>query len=106
VIYLVESVEVDPGDLSRYLDAFEHEFLPPAVERGMDLVACWHTPADLGEDVTVTTIFRLRDWGHWEELRTKAVLDPSTGPWVALRRELVRRGTRRFHTPAACSPMQ
>jgi hypothetical protein len=105
VIYFIDSVELDEGDVGRYLDAFEHQYLPPARGWGMDLVACWHTPLGIGDDVTVTTIFRMRDWGHWEELRTKSVLDPATGPWVALRRELVRRGTRRFYEPAACSPM-
>lgn len=105
MIYLVESVDVRPGDTARYLAAFEETYLPGAARRGQELVACWHTPVDIGEDVTVTTVFRLRDWAHWNEVRGAAVVDPSMPAWLALRRELVRGGTRRFYEPAACSPL-
>ena len=105
MIFLLESVDVRPDDTERYLAAFEETYLPGARARGMDLVACWHTPVGIGEDVTVTTIFRMRDWGHWNELRGAAVMDPAMPAWLEIRRELVRGGTRRFYEPAAFSPL-
>jgi hypothetical protein len=106
VIYLVESIDVAPADTRRFLEAFERVFLPPARERGMKLLACWHTHENLGEDVTVTSIFEIPGWAEWDELRRKAVLDPAMPEWLELRDRLARRGFRRFYTPAEFSPLR
>lgn len=81
MIYLVESAEVAPEDLEAYLESFERLFLPPLREQGLELVGCWHAPADHGEAVGVTALLRAR-------------------------RRYVRRGTRRFQLPAAFSPLR
>jgi len=106
VIYVVEAVDVAPENLDAYLEAFEASYLPGALGRGMELVACLHTPRAIGEDVTVTTIFGVRDWAHWEEVRNAAVVDPTLPGWIERRRALSVRGTRRFYEPAAVSPLQ
>jgi hypothetical protein len=106
VIYMVESIDVAAPDTRRFLDAFERVFLPPARERGMKLLACWHTPETLGEDVTVTAIFEIPGWGEWDELRRRTVLDPAMPEWIELRNRLARRGQRRFYTPAEFSPLR
>jgi hypothetical protein len=103
---MMDQVQIASEDTQRFLDAFENIFLPPAIRRGMELVACWHTPVDLGEDVTVSLIFQMRDWSHWNELRGKTVRDPALGDWL---RELVamrKGGTRQFYTGASCSPLR
>ena len=101
MIYLVESVDVRPEDVNAYIDAFETHYLPGALERGMELVGCWHTPTQIGEDVTVTLIFGLPGWAEWEQIRNAAVGDPGVAAWVAARRNLMLRGTRKFYEPAA-----
>ena len=101
MIFLVESVDVRPADTDAYLDAFETHYLPGALERGMDLVGCWHTPKHIGEDVTVTVIFRLPGWAEWEQIRNAAVSDPGVANWVEARRGLMLRGSRKFYEPAA-----
>jgi hypothetical protein len=106
VILLVESVVVAPDDTDAYLDAFERLYLPGATKRGMELVSCWHTPREIGEDVTVTVVFRLDSWRAWEMIRNAAVGDPSMPEWIAARRVLMKHGTRRFAEPASFSPLQ
>ncbi len=106
MIYLVDTTTIDAADTDRFLSAFEDVFLPSASRRGMELVACWHTPADLGEDVTVTAIFRLRDWSHWNDLRRALVLDPATGRWVRELESMRKGATRRFYHPAPFSPLR
>jgi hypothetical protein len=106
MILLVDSVDVEPPDTDAYLDAFARLYLPGAKARGMELVACWHTPRDIGEDVTVTVVFRLDGWAAWEQARNAAVGDPSMPQWIEARRALMKRGTRRFAEPASFSPLQ
>jgi hypothetical protein len=101
VIFLVESVDVRPDDVDAYVAAFETHYLPGALDRGMELVGCWHTPKQIGEDVTVTVIFRLPGWAEWEQMRNRAVGDPGVATWVATRRDLMVRGSRKFYEPAA-----
>ncbi len=105
MLYLLDTTVVDAADTDRFLEAFESTFLPAATERGVELVACWHTPTTLGEDVDVVSIFRLKDWAHWNELRRKAVLDPAMQEWIELLGRLRKGGSRRFFTPAAFSPL-
>jgi len=100
MIFLVESVDVRPDDVDAYVGAFETHYLPGALDRGMELIGCWHTPTQIGEDVTVTVIFRLRGWAEWEQIRNAAVADPGVSAWVAARRDLMLRGTRKFYEPA------
>ncbi len=106
MILMVESVDVDPADTDAYLDAFERLYLPGATQRGMELVACWHTPREIGEDVTVTVVFRLESWATWEQARNAGVGDPSMPEWIQTRRALMKRGNRRFAEPAAFSPLR
>ena len=105
MLYMLDTTVVAPADTDRFLTAFESTFLPAARERGVELVACWHTPTALGEDVDVVAIFRLKDWAHWNELRRKAVLDPAMVEWLAVLKSLRRGGSRKFFTPAAFSPL-
>ena len=64
MIFLVESVDVRPDDVDAYVAGFETHYLPGALERGMELVGCWHTPKDIGEDVTVTVDLRTSGLGR------------------------------------------
>lgn len=106
MLYMLDRTVVAADDTERFLEAFESVFLPPAVARGVKLVACWHTPATLGEDVVVTCVFELRDWQHWNELRQKWVLDPTLPEWLACLAELRRGGSREFVMGASFSPLR
>jgi hypothetical protein len=104
VIHLVDTVEVRADDLDAYLDAFREYYLTGATERGMDLVACWHTPVGIGDVVSIMVVFALPSWEEWERIRNAGVRDRRTATWVERRRPLVLRGTRRFYEPSAVTP--
>lgn len=101
MIHLVDTVEVRANDLDAYLDAFRENYLPGATERGMELVACWHTPRGIGETVDVMVVFALESWEEWERIRNVGVRDRRMAAWVERRRALVLHGTRGFYEPAA-----
>ena len=105
MLYMVENIQIAPEDTDRYLKLFERMELPAAKARGMTLVSCWHTPTTLGEDVTVTTVWSMRDWAHWNDLRKATVLDGQFHAWLDEAKPLWKGGTRRFFTPAGFSPM-
>jgi hypothetical protein len=105
VIYLLERASVADQDAPAYLEAIDKLFRPRAEAAGLELVACWHTPAGIGEDVEVTAILRFADWGTWDEIRRRMVLDPALGEWHAARRRLARSAERRFCEAAAFSPL-
>jgi len=106
MVYMVDTTVVAAEDTDRYLAAFESSFLPPAAERGMELVACWHTPSTLGEDVDVVAIFCFADWAQWNELRRRAVLDPAMLEWIGVLKSLRKGGSRKFFSPAEFSPLR
>jgi hypothetical protein len=105
VIYLVETACVAPENGPAYIEALEKLFRPRAEAAGLELVACWHTPAEIGQDVDVVCILRFADWGTWDEIRRRMVLDPALSEWHAARRRLALRAERRFCEPAAFSPL-
>jgi len=104
VIHLVDTVEVRADDVEAYLEAFRDHYLPGATERGMELVACWHTPRGIGDVVDVMVVFALPGWEEWEQIRNDGVRDRRVSTWVERRRALVLRGTRRFYEPASLDP--
>ena len=104
MIHLVDTVEVRADDLDALLDAFRRYYLAGATERGMELVACWHTPRGIGDVVDVIVVFALEGWEAWERIRNEGVRDRRMATWVERRRALVLRGTRRFYEPSALAP--
>lgn len=95
-VVMVDAVTVEAADAAGYVDAFERLYLPGARARGLELVACWQTPGDIGEAVTVTTALAVGSWADWERARNAAVADPAVAEWIAARRAVMRRGRRQF----------
>jgi len=98
-VLMVDEVTVAADAATAYVDAFERLYLPGARRRGLELVACWRTPGDIGADVVVTTAFDVGGWADWERARNAAVADPAVGEWIAFRRTVMRHGHRRFVAP-------
>jgi NIPSNAP protein len=103
VIHLVDTVEVRPEDVESYVAAFAEFYLPGALDRGMQLVGCWHTPTEIGENVSIMVVFAVESWAQWETVRNAGVRDPRMSTWVDRRRELMLNGTRRFYETASVS---
>jgi hypothetical protein len=105
VIYLLERAAVAEENASAYVDAVDRLFRPRAEAAGLELVACWHTPVGIGQDVEVSWVVRFADWASWDEIRRCMVLDPALVEWQDARRRLARSAERRFLEPAAFSPL-
>ena len=106
MIYLVDDIIVAPENTEKYLELFQTDYLPGARKRDLELVACWHTPTDIGEDVTILIIWALRDWKHWDQVRHDSVMDLSMWAWVDQIKALRKGGTRRFFLPTEFSPFK
>ncbi len=106
MLYVEEDLIVSPPDTERYLSWFEQAVLPGARRRGLALVGCWHTPADIGEDVRIVVLWSVRDWGHWDEARRQLMSDPGMPQMVKEARTLRKGGMRKFLLPAKLSPLQ
>ena len=104
MIHLVDTVEVRPDDVEPYLSAFAEYYLPGAVDRGMQLLGCWHTPTQIGENVSIMAVFAVGTWAEWETIRNAGVRDPQMSTWIDRRRELMLNGSRRFYESASISP--
>ena len=106
MIYLVDDIIVAPEDTEKYLELLQTVYLPDASRRDLELVACWHTPTDIGEDVNILIIWALRDWKHWDQVRHDSVMDLSMWAWVDQIKALRKGGTRRFFLPTEFSPFK
>jgi hypothetical protein len=106
LLYLVDDIIVAPENTEKYLELFQTDYLPGARKRGLELVACWHTPTDIGEDVNIKFIWALRDWKQWDQVRHDSVTDLSVWGWVDQAKALRKGGTRRFFLPTEFSPLK
>jgi hypothetical protein len=93
----VEQVQLSEADAPEFLLALEEMYLPLTRGLGMELVARWQSPQGVGEHVTVMTTFRIGNWGRWNDLRARLVVDPAMPRWIARKRELMLRGRRSFY---------
>ena len=106
MLYVIEEVDVAPDDLAEYLEGLDRLWRPRLPDHGLELVACWNTAPDVGLDVRITTVCRVPSWGAWDAARQRAILDPASPEWWALRRRLMRWGHRRFATGTTFSPLR
>jgi hypothetical protein len=104
--YVVDTVQVEPENAGAYLHIVETEAVPVMTDAGAGFVSCWATSADLGEAVSIKTIWSFTDHVEWNEIRKNMVLDPRWYQFAEKIGRLRTGGTRRFFYPAAFSPMQ
>ena len=102
--YVVDTVEVEPDVVTRYLEAVEQLGVPVMTDAGARFVSCATTAADIGETVDVQIVWAFDDHAQWNVIRRNMVLDPrwyeSSDPVAALRSG----GTRRVFYRAPFSP--
>jgi len=99
-VQLVDTVDVAPHDLERYLDLLHGRTVPVMNEAGASFVSCATTDPAL-DPVTVQVVWGFDDFVQWNDIRRRLVVDPR---WYEVADEaaaLRRSGTRRFYRPAA-----
>jgi hypothetical protein len=104
VPYVVDTVEMPPDCLARYLEAVEHLGVPVMTDAGASFVSCAATPADIGENVDVQIVWAFDDHAQWNVIRKNLVLDPRWYEYADRVESLRRGGTRRFYWPVSFSP--
>jgi len=97
--YLVDTVQVRPGDLDAYVALVHDAAVPVMTAAGASFVSCWATSPALGEDVDVQVTWSFADHVEWNEIRRNFVLDPAWHAWAARAAALRTGGTRRFFYP-------
>jgi hypothetical protein len=99
VVYIVDTVLVDPGRADEYMRTVHSKGVPVMTGAGARFVSCWATTKDVGEPVSVQTVWASADHADWNEIRRNMVLNPSwyeysntiSGFWLG--------GSRRFYYP-------
>jgi hypothetical protein len=104
--YVVDTAHVEPEDTEAYLRLVETEIVPVMTDAGAGFVSCWSTSAELGEAVSIKTIWSFTDHVEWNDIRKNMVLDPRWYQYSQKIGQLRTGGTRRFFYPASFSPMR
>ncbi|HAM03266.1 MAG TPA: hypothetical protein DCQ30_13735 [Acidimicrobiaceae bacterium] len=97
MLYLVDTVEVEPAGADAYLAVVETEMAPVMVEAGGTLEHCRRTRGDIGQPVSVQTTWSFADVADWNVVRKNLVLDPRWYACAERLRAMRRSGTRRFY---------
>ena len=74
--YVVDTIEVEPDVVARYLEAVEQLGVPVMTDAGARFVSCATTAADIGETVDVQVVWAFDDHAQWNVIRKNMVLDP------------------------------
>lgn len=104
--YVVDTVQMEPGDAQEYLRLVENEAVPVMTDAGAGFVACWETSGELGEEVSIKTIWSFNDHVQWNVIRKNMVLDPRYHEYSQKIAQLRTGGTRRFFYTAPFSPLR
>ena len=104
--YVVDTIEVEPEVVARYLETVAHLGVPVMTDAGAGFISCWETSGELGEEVSVKTIWSFTDHVEWNVIRKNMVLDPRWYEYSQKIAQLRTGGTRRFFYPASFSPLR
>jgi NIPSNAP len=105
VVYLVDTVRVPSEVAEPYVELVGTSAVPVMTDAGAQLVACWATSKDIGEEVEVKIIWSCNDHAEWNTIRKNLVLDPRYYAYASQAAALRKGGTRRFYYPASFSPI-
>lgn len=100
-IFLVDVVQVAPGDAPAYLRLLHELAIPVMTSAGAVFESCRSTACDLGLDVDIEIVWRFADFATWNLIRRDLVQDPAWYQLSTRAAALRRSGTRRFMQHAA-----
>jgi hypothetical protein len=104
MMHLVDTVEVEPEHVDRYLELVGTLGMAVMTDAGATFVSCATTPGGLGEPLHVQVAWSCVDFVHWNEIRKNMVLDPRYHEYGSMATSLRVGGTRRFFVPVTLSP--
>jgi hypothetical protein len=98
-IHIVDTLHVVPSRREALLDLLKNEGIPAMRDAGLELLGCWSTLDNLGEDVLIQVTWRCADHSAFNVMRKNFVLDPRWHSYAAKASKLWHGGTRRFFYP-------
>ncbi len=100
-LYLVEHVQVRPGQVEEYLRAVEEDYLPMLTGFDIRRLSVLRTPSASGED-EIMMVWELKDWKTFVDFRAFFQFDnePASTNWVARSSQLRTGGRRRLMVTA------
>jgi hypothetical protein len=104
--YVVDTALMEPENAQEYLRIIETEAVPVMTDAGAGFVSCWSTSTELGEEVSVKTIWSFADHAEWNVIRKNMVLDPRWYAYSEKIKPLRTGGNRRFFYATSFSPLQ
>jgi hypothetical protein len=98
MIYVVDTVQVDPEHVDAYVALVQRLQLPAMKLAGATFVSARTTAADLGEIVDLQFTWSVADFVEWNKIRKELVLNPRWHEFGRATAPLRTSGTRRFFT--------
>jgi hypothetical protein len=103
-IYILDRVQLRPGQLQAYQQALRERYLPGARERGMELVGSWITPPlEIDEGNELVTLWSLPSTEAFWAMRAAASASPELAAWWEESDQLTLSRERKIMTPAEIS---
>ncbi len=99
-IHIVDTLAVAPANQMALLQLLKEEGIPVMQSAGLELVGCYSTSPDLGEEVLIQVTWKVADHSAFNLQRKAFVTDPNWSAYAAKLATLRTGGTRRFFYPA------
>ena len=99
-IHIVDTLAVTPDKQVALLKLLKEEGIPVMEKAGLELVGCYSTSPDLGEDVLVQVTWKCADHSTFNVMRKEFVTDLDWWAYAEKASKLWHGGTRRFFYPA------
>jgi hypothetical protein len=99
-IHIVDTLAVTPANQMPLLKLLKEEGVPVMQRAGLELVGCWTTSPELGEDVWVQVTWKVADHSAFNLIRKEFVTDPKWWAYAEKASQLWHGGTRRFFYPS------
>lgn len=101
MLYMVDTVDVEPARAGDYVEALQTEMAPIYERAGATFEQCLSTRGDIGQPVSVLVTWSVPDVAAWNVVRKNLVLDAEWYACAERLRSIRIGGKRRFYEEIA-----
>ena len=105
-LYYWDVTRVLPGKMGEFLEAMETDLVPMEEKRGMKLAGCYRWFGACGRSSEVTSLWAVKNWAHWGQLREARLRDPAFRQWMEKAAALRTEWSYKFWIPSDWSLLQ
>jgi hypothetical protein len=99
-LYYWEQTKVLPGKMDEFLKAMKRELAPMEEDRGMKLAGCYRWFGACGRLNEITSLWSVKDWAHWGQMRKARLKDPAFQKWTEKASAWAAESSYKFWIPA------